>query len=111
VSPSPDPPTAGERARRTILKGETPDAVHIPSGCRFHPRCPLAFDRCLVEEPPLIDVGGGQSAACWLAEPGAAFGGKALPMADGLTAAAPAAIAQPPTPPAAVPAPQTEPAT
>jgi oligopeptide/dipeptide ABC transporter ATP-binding protein len=86
VSPSPDPPTAGERARRTILKGETPDAVHIPSGCRFHPRCPLAFDRCLVEEPPLIDVGGGQSAACWLAEPGAAFGGKALPMADAVSA-------------------------
>jgi peptide/nickel transport system ATP-binding protein len=80
VSPSPDPPTAGERAKRTILKGETPDAAHIPTGCRFHPRCPLAFDRCLVEEPPLIDVGGGQAAACWLAEPGAVFGGRALPM-------------------------------
>ncbi len=46
VSPSPDPPSAGSRARRTILEGETPDAAHIPSGCRFHPRCPLAFDRC-----------------------------------------------------------------
>jgi len=82
VSPSPDPPTAGERAQRTILKGETPDAAHVPSGCRFHPRCPLAFDRCLVEEPPLIDVGGGQAAACWLAEPGAARGARALPMAS-----------------------------
>ena len=70
VSPSPDPPTAGERARRTILEGETPDAAHIPTGCRFHPRCPLAFDRCRVEEPPLFDVGGGQAAACWLAEDG-----------------------------------------
>ena len=97
VSPSPDPPTAGERAKRTILKGETPDAVHIPSGCRFHPRCPLAFDRCMVEEPPLIDVGGGQAAACWLAEPGQAFGGKALPMAE--------------VPVAAVPPPRMEPAT
>ncbi len=52
VSPSPDPPEEGERAKRTILVGETPDAVHIPTGCRFHPRCPLAFDRCRVEEPP-----------------------------------------------------------
>jgi oligopeptide/dipeptide ABC transporter ATP-binding protein len=75
VSPSPDPPTAGERARRTILVGETPDAVHIPTGCRFHPRCPYAFDRCRVEEPPLFDVGAGQQAACWLAE-----GGRSLPV-------------------------------
>ena len=70
VSPSPEPPTPGQRARRTILEGETPDAAHIPTGCRFHPRCPAAFDRCKVEEPPLFDVGGGQSAACWLAEDG-----------------------------------------
>ena len=74
VSPTPVPPTAGERARRTILVGETPDAAHIPTGCRFHPRCPYAFDRCTVEEPPLFDVGNGQAAACWLAE-----GGKPLP--------------------------------
>ena len=71
VSPSPDPPTAGQRAKRTILEGETPDAAHVPTGCRFHPRCPLAFDRCSVEEPPLFDLGGGQAAACWLAEPDA----------------------------------------
>jgi peptide/nickel transport system ATP-binding protein len=71
VSPSPDPPDAGVRAKRTILEGETPDAAHVPSGCRFHPRCPLAFDRCKVEEPPLFELGGGQAAACWLAEPGA----------------------------------------
>src|SRR5437667_10588032 len=35
VSPSPDPPTEGKRAKRTILGGETPDAAHIPAGCRF----------------------------------------------------------------------------
>ena len=81
VSPSPDPPSEGTRARRTILVGETPDAAHIPKGCRFNPRCPQVFDRCRVEEPPLFDVGGGQSAACWLAEPGAASAGTALPMA------------------------------
>ena len=48
VSPSPDPPGEGEQAQRTILVGETPDAAHIPAGCRFHPRCPLAVDRCKV---------------------------------------------------------------
>jgi len=76
VSPSPDPPEPGERAARTILVGETPDAAHVPPGCRFHPRCPLVFDRCRVDEPPLFDVGGGQQAACWLAEdgPGAQLG-------------------------------------
>jgi oligopeptide/dipeptide ABC transporter ATP-binding protein len=68
VSPSPEPPDRGTRAKRTILKGETPDAAHVPTGCRFHPRCPVAFDRCKTEEPPLFDLGGGQSAACWLAE-------------------------------------------
>ncbi len=68
VSPSPDPPEEGTRAARTILQGETPDAAHIPTGCRFHPRCPVAFDRCKVEEPPLFDVGDGHRAACWLVE-------------------------------------------
>jgi len=92
VSPTPEPPTPGERARRTILAGETPDAAHIPPGCRFSPRCPSAFDRCRVEEPPLFDVGQGQSSACWLSE-----GGRRLPV---LHAA--------PVPPAAAPTP-TEP--
>ncbi|HYK94945.1 MAG TPA: ABC transporter ATP-binding protein [Candidatus Dormibacteraeota bacterium] len=65
VSPSPEPPA--HRAQRTILVGETPDAANIPSGCRFRTRCPLVFEKC-VEEPPLIDVGDGHAAACWLAE-------------------------------------------
>ena len=86
VSPSPEPPDAGTRARRTILVGETPDAAHVPPGCRFHPRCPVAFDRCKVEEPPLFDVGGGQAAACWLAERG-----PTLPVFD--PAVQPAAVA------------------
>jgi len=70
VSPSPDPPVEGESTQRTILVGETPDAAHVPPGCRFHPRCPAVFARCRIEEPPLFDVGGGQQAACWLAEGG-----------------------------------------
>ena len=64
---------AGRSGRSSSARRRTPRA--IPSGCRFHPRCPLAFDRCRVEEPPLFDVGGGQSAACWLAE-----GGRSLPV-------------------------------
>jgi len=68
VSPSTDPPEDDAPDERMILVGETPDAAHVPPGCRFHPRCPVAFDRCKVEEPPLFDVGGGQQAACWLAD-------------------------------------------
>jgi oligopeptide/dipeptide ABC transporter ATP-binding protein len=67
VSPSTDPPAEGERPKRTILAGETPDAAAIPTGCRFRTRCPLAFEKC-VEEPPLIQVGEGHAAACWLAQ-------------------------------------------
>ena len=67
VSPSPEPPAAGERAKRTILTGETPDASAIPTGCRFRTRCPLVFEKC-VEEPPLIQIGDDHAAACWLAE-------------------------------------------
>ena len=43
VVPSPDP---RKRVERIILKGERPDPVNIPAGCRFHPRCPVAFERC-----------------------------------------------------------------
>jgi oligopeptide/dipeptide ABC transporter ATP-binding protein len=75
VAPSPEPPAPGERAKRTILVGETPDASAIPAGCRFNTRCPLVFERCRVEEPPLIELGDGQSAACWLAEQATAANG------------------------------------
>jgi peptide/nickel transport system ATP-binding protein len=85
VSPSPSPVDATTRASRTILRGETPNAAAIPSGCRFHPRCPLAFDRCRSEEPPLFEIGTGQKAACWLAE-----GGRELPMFPPAVAAGPA---------------------
>jgi peptide/nickel transport system ATP-binding protein len=49
------------------LPGEVPDPARPPAGCRFHPRCPLAFDRCTVEHPPLEPVVVGRMAACWLA--------------------------------------------
>jgi oligopeptide/dipeptide ABC transporter ATP-binding protein len=53
---------------RILLQGEPPDATAIPTGCRFHPRCPVAFDRCPVDDPYLPESERG--AACWLV-PGA----------------------------------------
>jgi oligopeptide/dipeptide ABC transporter ATP-binding protein len=50
VVPGADP---RQRKRLQILSGETPDAVRIPAGCRFHPRCPLAVDDCRVVDPAL----------------------------------------------------------
>jgi peptide/nickel transport system ATP-binding protein len=55
-----------DRNRGQVLRGETPDAVRIPSGCRFHPRCPLAFDACRSEEPLLAETAAGHRAACLL---------------------------------------------
>ncbi len=54
------------------LPGEVPDPANPPSGCRFHPRCPYAFDRCLTDEPPLVPLLDGRTAACWLQPEGAA---------------------------------------
>jgi oligopeptide/dipeptide ABC transporter ATP-binding protein len=48
------------------LPGEVPDPARPPSGCRFHPRCPYAFDRCPQEEPELLTVAGERAVACWL---------------------------------------------
>ena len=48
------------------IEGQPPDALDLPRGCRFHPRCPFAFDRCRKEEPLLTRVGEGHKSACWL---------------------------------------------
>ena len=63
-------PTLRIVASGQILRGETPDPSRIPSGCRFHTRCPLVFDRCRTEDPPVFPVGDLHTAACWLAESG-----------------------------------------
>jgi len=46
-------------------RGDIPSAFDLPSGCRFHPRCPIARAGCRLEDPPLADVGPGHAAACW----------------------------------------------
>ncbi len=58
-----------ERKRGDLpIRGETPQPINIPSGCRFHPRCPYTFDRCKEEVPPLYEVEPGHNAACFLYE-------------------------------------------
>jgi peptide/nickel transport system ATP-binding protein len=63
-------PEPGAQRERIILKGDVPSPINPPTGCRFHTRCPYAFDRCRVEEPPLRAVadamGEGHIAACHL---------------------------------------------
>ncbi|MDH7558000.1 MAG: ABC transporter ATP-binding protein [Candidatus Bathyarchaeota archaeon] len=63
--PVPNP----ERKRKPIaLKGEVPSAINIPSGCRFHPRCPHEEKRCREKEPELIEVSPDHFVACHLVE-------------------------------------------
>ncbi len=64
--PQPDMPR-----RQIILTGDVPSPLHPPSGCRFHTRCSLAFDRCRAEEPPLLDLGVDHMVACHLRQPAA----------------------------------------
>jgi len=54
-----------ERGRLLQIDGAMPRLTAIPPGCAFNPRCPHAFDRCLVERPDLLDAGRTR-AACWL---------------------------------------------
>jgi oligopeptide/dipeptide ABC transporter ATP-binding protein len=54
------------RRERIVPKGEVASALDVPAGCRFHPRCPAAFDRCRVERPAPREVGAGHQAACHL---------------------------------------------
>ena len=49
-----------------FIPGAPPDLVNPPSGCRFHPRCPYATERCKKEEPPLISLEDGRIVKCWL---------------------------------------------
>ncbi len=53
-------------SRRILLKGETPGPADIPTGCRFHPRCPQKQDKCAIEEPEPVEVEKGHYVACHL---------------------------------------------
>jgi oligopeptide/dipeptide ABC transporter ATP-binding protein len=56
----------GEERQEMLLSGEVPSPTNPPSGCRFHPRCPLALARCFQEAPDLRELASGHLAACHL---------------------------------------------
>jgi len=63
--PVPDP---HERRTKLMPRGEIPNPIHPPSGCRFHPRCPYAKEICSQEEPQLRELMPGHQVACHFAE-------------------------------------------
>jgi peptide/nickel transport system ATP-binding protein/oligopeptide transport system ATP-binding protein len=63
--PIPDPKI---RRKRIILPGDVPSPLNPPSGCRFHPRCPVVMDHCSAQEPELKEVTPEHFAACWRVE-------------------------------------------
>jgi oligopeptide/dipeptide ABC transporter ATP-binding protein len=74
--PVPDPTL---KRQRVILQGDVPSPLNPPPGCRFHTRCPLAFDKCSQEAPPFRDHGEKHYAACWLLETGEKGASKIVP--------------------------------
>jgi oligopeptide/dipeptide ABC transporter ATP-binding protein len=63
--PIPDPHL---RRQRILLAGDVPSPLNPPSGCRFHPRCPVAIGHCAVQEPAFREVSPSHWAACWRIE-------------------------------------------
>jgi len=63
VIPVPNPRL---RHERIILKGETPNPINLPTGCRFHPRCPVAIPACKASDPALLQITKSHQAACLL---------------------------------------------
>jgi hypothetical protein len=80
------------RKKRIVLTGDIPSPVAPPSGCRFHTRCPVAFDRCKVEVPAFNEYAPGHFAAChWVEE----HDGKAPDIASDTGVAAGAVVVEP----------------
>ena len=61
--PTPDPKI---KVEDVPIKGEVPTPINIPSGCRFHPRCPYAMDKCKQKPPPMFEVDKNRYVACYL---------------------------------------------
>jgi len=73
IDSAPDPERIGSAERAELDEddlGEPPSLVTPPTGCRFHPRCPYAMERCTTDLPPRFEVSGKQWAACWLYDNG-----------------------------------------
>ena len=54
------------RGELTSIKGSVPNLIYPPSGCRFHPRCPSAFEKCPLSKPPLVEARAGHFVECFL---------------------------------------------
>ncbi len=61
-------PRIGDMRQRPALEGRPPNLSDPPTGCRFHPRCPLAIEKCKSEVPPLVTIGEEHRSACWRTE-------------------------------------------
>lgn len=61
-------PMIGDRSEKASLSGAPPNLANPPSGCRFHPRCPLAMKRCLTESPEMLELPHRHRVACHLVE-------------------------------------------
>lgn len=61
ATPTPDSPTR----ERIVLAGDPPSAIDRPSGCVFHPRCPIARSQCAAQAPPVVETGAGHRVACF----------------------------------------------
>jgi peptide/nickel transport system ATP-binding protein len=59
------PTLTGDNANLVSIPGSPPDLIQLPTGCKFHPRCPLADERCRHEETTLTEVESGHKVACW----------------------------------------------
>ena len=56
------------KSKLNPIEGQPPDLMRLPEGCAFSPRCRYAVDRCTSDVPPLLPVGDGHDAACWVAD-------------------------------------------
>jgi len=61
-------PNPDLKRERILLPGDVPSPLNPPSGCRFHPRCPVAMEHCSMEEPPFKEVSKEHWVACWRVE-------------------------------------------
>jgi peptide/nickel transport system ATP-binding protein/oligopeptide transport system ATP-binding protein len=61
------PRLGAKRATLRVIPGNVPNPAHFPRGCRFHPRCPVAQERCL-EDPPMLTFDGDHRSRCWRAD-------------------------------------------
>ena len=58
---------SADTQERIVLKGDIPNPINRPNGCSFHPRCPLAQEKCRSEEPQLLQISSGAQVACHFA--------------------------------------------